>query len=213
MENFFKAFPVGYIGRNKNAEAYEPAKAAAHNTPLSADVFLQITSDASMKIVELEPRVINIIQGEDWRASITAYLCHYYEPDTTTEQIRMHQRAQSYQIVDNDLYKISVSSPLLRCVSREEGWQILSVVHARVCGAHIGARALAAKVLWQSFYWLAMIDDAAKLVSTCEACQRFSRKTKVLEQPVQLIAPSWSLRHSRKADSSASQLHFHSGSS
>jgi hypothetical protein len=121
MENFFKAFPVGYIGRNKNAEAYEPAKAAAHNTPLSADVFLQITLDASIKTVEPEPRVINIIQGEDWRAPITAYLCHYYEPDTTTEQIRMHQRAQSYQIVDNDLYKISISSPLLRCVRREEG--------------------------------------------------------------------------------------------
>jgi hypothetical protein len=63
-----------------------------------------------------------------------------------------------------------------------------------MCGAHIGARALAAKVLWQSFYWPAMIDDAAKLVSTCEACQRFSRKTKVPAQPVQLIAPSWSLQ-------------------
>jgi hypothetical protein len=70
----------------------------------------------------------------------------------------------------------------------------LSVVHAGVCGAHIGARALAAKVLWQSFYWLAMIDDATKLVSICEACQRFSRKTKVSAQSVQLIAPSWSLQ-------------------
>jgi hypothetical protein len=66
MENFFKAFPVGYIGRNKNAEADEPAKAATHNTPLSANVFLQITSDASIQTVELEPRVINIVQGEDW---------------------------------------------------------------------------------------------------------------------------------------------------
>jgi hypothetical protein len=75
------------------------------------------------------------------------YLRHYYEPDTTIEQIRMQQRAQSYQIVDNDLYKISVSCPLLCCVSREEGQQILSEVHARVCGGHIGARALAAKVL------------------------------------------------------------------
>jgi IS30 family transposase len=39
-----------------------------------------------------------------------------------------------------------------------------------------------------------MIDDAAKVVSTCEACQRFSRKTKVPAQPVQLIAPSWPLQ-------------------
>jgi hypothetical protein len=39
-----------------------------------------------------------------------------------------------------------------------------------------------------------MIDDAPKLVSTCQACQRFSCKTKVPAQPVQLIAPSWPLQ-------------------
>jgi hypothetical protein len=76
-----------------------------------------------------------------------AYLRHYYESDTTIEQIRMQQRAQSYQIVDNDLYKISISGPLLCCVDRKEGQQILSEVHVGVCGGHIGARALAAKVL------------------------------------------------------------------
>jgi hypothetical protein len=36
-----------------------------------------------------------------------------------------------------------------------------------------------------------MIDDVAKLVSTCEACQRFSCERKASAQPVQLIAPSW----------------------
>jgi hypothetical protein len=39
-----------------------------------------------------------------------------------------------------------------------------------------------------------MINDATKLVSTCEACQRFSHKTKTPAQPVQLIAPSWPLQ-------------------
>jgi hypothetical protein len=106
-----------------------------------------------------------------------AYLRHYYEPDTTVEQIRMQQRAQAYQIVDNDLYKISASGPLFRCVSKE-GQQLLSEVHAGVCRGHIGARDLATMVLRQGFYWPAMIDNAAKLVSTCEAYQRFSHKTK-----------------------------------
>jgi hypothetical protein len=39
-----------------------------------------------------------------------------------------------------------------------------------------------------------MIDDAAKLVSTCEVCQRVSRKMKAPAQPVQLITPSWPLQ-------------------
>jgi hypothetical protein len=106
----------------------------------------------------------------------------------------MQQRAQAYQIVDNDLYKISVSAPLLHYVSKEKGHQILSEVHTGVCEGHIRARALAAKVLRQGFYWPAMIDDAAKLISTCEACQRFSHKMKTPTQPVQLIALSWPLQ-------------------
>jgi hypothetical protein len=38
-----------------------------------------------------------------------------------------------------------------------------------------------------------MIDDAAKQVSTCGACERFSCKAKAPAQPVQLITPSWPL--------------------
>jgi hypothetical protein len=96
--------------------------------------------------------------------------------------------------VNNDLYKISISDPLLHCVSKEEGQQILMEVHAGVCIGHIRATALATKVLRQGFYWPAIIDNAAKLVSTCKACQRFSHKTKAPAQPVQLIAPSWTLQ-------------------
>jgi hypothetical protein len=194
MENYFKGFTVEHIDRNKNTEVDDLAKAAACNTPLPANVFLQIIPDASIKMIEPEPRIINVIQGEDWQAPIIVYLHHYYKPDTTVEQIRMQQRARAYQIVGNDLYKVSVSGPLLRCVSKEEGHQILMEVHTGVYGGHIGARALATKVLRQGFYWPVIIDDAMKLVSTYEACQRFSRKTKAPAQPIQLTVPSWPLQ-------------------
>jgi hypothetical protein len=88
-----------------------------------------------------------------------AYLHHYYEPDSTVEHTRMQQRVGSYQIVDNDLYKTSISGPLLRYISKAEGQEILSEIHARTCGGHIGARALTAMVLCQGFYWPTVIDD------------------------------------------------------
>jgi hypothetical protein len=72
----------------------------------------------------------------------------------------------------------SISDPLLWCVSKAKGQEILLEIHAGICGGHIGARALAANVLQQGFYWPAMIGDVAKLVSTCEACQKFSHKSK-----------------------------------
>jgi hypothetical protein len=65
MENHFKGFTVVYIERSKNSEADELVKAAARNMPLSADVFFQVVPDASIKTVEPEPRLINLIEGED----------------------------------------------------------------------------------------------------------------------------------------------------
>jgi hypothetical protein len=65
MENHFKGFTVEYIEQSKNTKADKLAKVVARNTSLPADVFLQVISDASIKIVEPEPRMINLIQGED----------------------------------------------------------------------------------------------------------------------------------------------------
>jgi ribonuclease HI len=61
MESYVNVFAVEYIERTENAKANELAKATAHNTPLPADVFFQVIWDASIKIVEAEPRVVNLI--------------------------------------------------------------------------------------------------------------------------------------------------------
>jgi hypothetical protein len=91
MENYFRRFTVEYIERNKNCEADELAKAAVCITQMLADVFFHVLKDASVKTIPPEPRVINIIGGEDWRAPIMAYLHHYYEPDNKNEQLRLQQ--------------------------------------------------------------------------------------------------------------------------
>jgi hypothetical protein len=96
MENHFNGFTMEYIERRKNSEADELVKAVAPNTPLPADVLFQVIPDALIKIVETEPRVINLIEGKDWRTPIMAYLHHYYEPDNATEHTRMQLRAKAY---------------------------------------------------------------------------------------------------------------------
>jgi hypothetical protein len=64
MDNIFMGFTVEYIDRSKNVEADELSKTAAQNTPLPADVFLQIISYVSIKTIEPELIVIN--KCEDW---------------------------------------------------------------------------------------------------------------------------------------------------
>jgi hypothetical protein len=54
------------------------AKATAKKTGIPLDIFYQVIEDLSMKIVELEPGMINVVQGEDWRALIMAYLHNHW---------------------------------------------------------------------------------------------------------------------------------------
>ncbi|PNX59783.1 hypothetical protein L195_g059859, partial [Trifolium pratense] len=50
-------------------------------------------------------------------------------------------------MVDDKLFKRGFASPLLLCVSEQEAKGILEEVHEEACGNHIGARALAGKIL------------------------------------------------------------------
>jgi ribonuclease HI len=65
MESFFKGFTVQHIERTKNTKADKLAKAAARKVVLPLDVFFQVIGDLSVKTVEPEPRMINIVQAED----------------------------------------------------------------------------------------------------------------------------------------------------
>jgi hypothetical protein len=89
MENFFKGFIIKHIERAKNTEADELAKAAAWKVVLPPDVFFQVIEDPFVKAIESEPRMVNVVQGEDWRALTMAYLRHHYEPDSSTELTRL----------------------------------------------------------------------------------------------------------------------------
>jgi hypothetical protein len=91
--------------------------------------------------------MVNIVQGEDWRAPIMAYLRHHYKLDSSIDLTRMQQRAKAYKIIGDDLYKTSVTGPPLCCFGKDEGNEILTQTHSSVCGGHIGARALTVKVI------------------------------------------------------------------
>jgi hypothetical protein len=132
---------------------------AARKAVLQPDMFFQTIEDPSVKTVEPEPRMVNIIEGEDWRAPIMAYLHHHYELDNNIELLRMQQRVKAYQVIGDELYKTLVAGPLLRCLSRDEGKELLAQTHSGICEGHIGSRALPVKVFKQGFYWPSIIDE------------------------------------------------------
>jgi hypothetical protein len=96
------------------------------------------------------------------------------------------------------LYKKSITGVLQRCVTPQEGQEILKDIHVGVCGHHASSRAIAAKAFHVGFYWFMAIEDAKDIVQSCEACQRFACRphTPAAElQPIPLFSPfaQWGL--------------------
>jgi hypothetical protein len=54
-----------------------------------------------------------------------------------TDLLRMQQRAKAYQVIGNVLYKTSVTWPLLHCLSKADGIELLAGIHSGICrGSH-----------------------------------------------------------------------------
>jgi hypothetical protein len=106
----------------------------------------------------------------------------------------MEARTRPYIIIEGELYRHGVCSPLLKCLSRTEGIELMKEIHAGLCGSHVGSRPLLGKVFRQVFYWPKAASDAADLVQKCENCQKCARDQKQLSSLTQLIQPTWPLQ-------------------
>jgi hypothetical protein len=71
----------------------------------------------------LERVVLNIspVHSEDWRTEIIYFLQGNYLSDDEAYNKRIEARARPYVIIEGELYKHGVCSPLLKCLSRAEG--------------------------------------------------------------------------------------------
>jgi hypothetical protein len=132
--------------------------------------------------------------SEDWRTEIVSFLQGNCLSDEEVYNKRVEARARPYVIIEGELYKQGVCSPLLKCLSRTEDQELMKEIHAGLCGAHIGSRPLLGNVFRQGFYWPKAASDAVDLVQKCENCQRCARDQKQPSSLTHLIQPTWPLQ-------------------
>jgi hypothetical protein len=79
--------------------------------------------------------------------------------------------AKRYTMVEGGLYRRGANGILMRCITQEEGRELLTEIHGGECGSHSSSRTLVGKAFRNGFYWPTALQDAAELVKSCEACQ------------------------------------------
>ena len=89
--------------------------------------------------------VLLALDQTDWRVPLLAYLIEEVLPPKRTKARRISQRAKTYVVLGNELYKRSPSGVLMKCVPACRGKQILLEVHSGICGHHAAPRSLVEK--------------------------------------------------------------------
>jgi hypothetical protein len=161
---------------------------------LPSEVFFETIKAPSVDLMERAVLTISPVHSEDWRTEIISFLQGNHLSDDEAYNKRMEARTRPYVIIEGELYKHGVCSPLLKCLSRNEGQELMKEIYAGLCGAHIGSRLLLGKVFRQGFYWPKAASDAADLVQKCENCQKSTRDQKQPSSLTQLIQPTWPLQ-------------------
>jgi hypothetical protein len=137
---------------------------------------------------------ISPVHSEDWRTEIISFLQGNCLSDDEVYNKRMEARTRPYVMIQGELYKHGVCSPLLKCLSRTEGIEPMKEIHAGLCGSQIRSRPLLGKVFRQGLYWPKAASDATDLVQKCKNCQKCARDQKQPSSLTQLIQPTWPLQ-------------------
>ena len=112
-------------------------------------------------------------------------------PDDLKEASKIRTRLTRFTNHKGSLYKRGFFTPILKCIAGKDTDYVLSEVHEGVYGNHIGARALAGKVLRQGYYWPTILRDATDLVRRCKICQEHAKISRLPFEPLTSITSPW----------------------
>jgi ribonuclease HI len=194
LEASFEGFSVKNTPRGENEHADLLAKSAAQGLPLPLEVFFETIKAPSIELMERAVLTISPVHSEDWRTEIISFLQGNCLSDNEVYNKRMEARTRPYVMIEGELYKHGVCSPLLKCLSRTEVIKLMKEIHAGLCGSHIGSRPLLGKVFRQGFYWPKAASDAADLVKKGKNYQKCAKDQRQPSSLTQLIQPTWPLQ-------------------
>jgi hypothetical protein len=129
--------------------------------------------------------------GCDWMSQIRSYLENRPLADDNTEIERIARKSRMYHLIDGVLYRQGVNGMMMRCISKDEGIQLLRDIHSGVCGAHSSWRSIVGKTFRHEFYWPTAKDDAMEIIAKCRDCQFFQKQTTKHANSLRPIDISW----------------------
>ena len=137
---------VKHVLRVKNSRADALAKlATASQEDLGRLIPIEHLSEPLVSIDNEE--VSPVMSEPSWMDPIWDYLVDGTLPSDPKEASKLRARLARFTVHQGTLYKRGFSTPILKCVGKEDANYILREVHEGIYGNHIKAQTLAGKTL------------------------------------------------------------------
>jgi ribonuclease HI len=160
LEDKFYGLELNHVARRYNETAYELAKIASGRTTVPPNVFSRDIHSPSVKIDDTpEPEETSAAEGEalrvegeqngvtpnlNWQTPYLEYRLQGELPLDKAEARRLARRTKSFVLLgdEKELYHLSPSGILQRCISVAQGQELLQEIHSGACGHHAAPRTL-----------------------------------------------------------------------
>nr|ABA97230.1 retrotransposon protein, putative, Ty3-gypsy subclass [Oryza sativa Japonica Group] len=153
LENKFDGLELTHVLRHNNEAADRLANFGSKREAAPSDVFVEHLYEPTVPRKEtveaMDIQGVSMIEA-DWREPFIKFLSKQELPQDENEAERISRRSRLYIIHETELYKKSPSGILQRCVSLEEGRQLLKDIHSGICGNHAAARTIIGKAYRQA---------------------------------------------------------------
>jgi hypothetical protein len=211
LEYKFSGLEVHHVVREHNIGADILSKLGCTRAQVPAGVFVQelkqpsiksspqVTTDEGLRQPDREVMML----GEDSREAYIDFIRDQKllagVDARSAEAARVMRRSNGFVLVGSKLYRRGArSGVLMKCVTKEDGYDILREIHEGICGNHAASRTLVGKAYRAGFWWPTVVTDAEDLVRKCQNCQFFGKQSHVLAHSLITIPPSrpfacWSL--------------------
>jgi len=163
----FQHAEVQYVPRSKNGRADALYKLALGKRKGRFDTVIQLTlSNPTVS----EEDCMNIEMTEDWWSPIIQTLKTLLTGEAVADKV-LAKKAARYVLIADDLYKRGFTTPLLKCLGKEQSEYVMNELHNGICGMHFGHKTLAARIVRARYYWPTVRQDCAEYVKKCKSCQ------------------------------------------
>jgi len=164
LENKFSGLEIHHVDRDNNVGADVLSKLGSTRAAVPPRVFVYELHHPSIKVQSQQttdagaPATVKelLMIEEDWQIQFIDFIREFKLPPhveaKSAEAARIIRRSKGFVLVGDNLYRRSASVILMKCVTLEEGRDILGEIHEGVCGNYATSRTLVGNAYRSGFF-------------------------------------------------------------